>query len=88
MHIAVEWIRKWRVHTRGGIKLSLVDSNQGRSKEIRMDETGFVAGSGNWVYSETEDGIEMSKTTNRELKILLPFLSIFDTTNRRLQNDR
>lgn len=39
MHIAVEWIRKWRVH-RGGIKLSLVDSNQGRSEEIRMDETG------------------------------------------------
>lgn len=27
-------------HKRGGIKLPLVDSNQGRSEKIRMDETG------------------------------------------------
>lgn len=41
-----------------------------------------MAGSGNWIYLETEDGIEMSKTTNRELKILFLFLSIFVTHER------
>lgn len=40
MHIAMEWIRKWRECTRGGIKLLFVDSNQGRTEKIRMDETG------------------------------------------------
>lgn len=64
-------------HTRGGIKLPLVDSNQGRSEEIRMDETGSWPAAGIGCTWRLKMALETSETTNRELKILFLLPSIF-----------